>query len=223
MLFRICLIFAATLGFTTTVLAQELETQKEKFSYTMGYQMGLSLQRPGVKLDQRILVQAIRDALNGVDPKLSRSDMDAAIAEQRAILEGERQEKAAANLAHANEFLKENKKREAVKETDTGLQYEVLREGDGAQPTAADTVVVHYEGSLTDGSVFDSSYERGNPATLPLNGVIKGWQEGMKMMKEGAKYKLYIPADLAYGESGAGKRIGPSEALIFEVELIEIK
>ncbi len=223
MYFRIAMLCAATLGFSLVSHAQELETQKQKFSYTMGYQMGLSLQRPGMELDQEILMQALRDALGGAEPKLSRNEMDAAIAAQRAKLEGDRQEEAGANLARGEEFLAENGERDAVTETESGLQYEVLSEGDGEQPGASDTVVVHYEGSLLDGSVFDSSYERGNPATLPLNGVIKGWQEGLQLMSVGAKYKFFIPAALAYGESGAGQQIGPNEALIFEVELLEIK
>lgn len=220
---RIPMLVALALGFGASTLAEELESQKDKFSYTIGYQMGLSLQRPGMELNQDVLMQALTDALNGVDPKLSRQDMDAAIAAQRAKLEGERQEKAAGNLAEGQAFLEENRQRDAVSVTDSGLQYEVLSEGDGPQPTESDTVVVHYEGTTIDGTVFDSSYERDNPATLPLNGVIQGWQEGLQLMKEGAKYKLYIPAQLAYGEQGAGGRIGPNEALIFEVELLEIK
>lgn len=220
---RIFLLCVTMFSLSVPVHSQELESQTERFSYTMGYQMGLSLQRPGMDLDEDVLVQALRDALGGVEPKLSRNEMDAAIAEQRAKLENRRQEKAGANLARGEAFLEENRQRDEVTETESGLQYEVLSEGDGAQPAATDTVLVHYEGSLLDGSVFDSSYERNNPATLPLDGVIKGWQEGLRLMKEGAKYKFYIPAHLAYGESGAGERIGPNEALIFEVELLEIQ
>lgn len=220
---RILLLCVTMLGLSVPAHAQELESQTQKFSYTMGYQMGLSLQRPGMDLDEEVLVQALRDALGGAEPKLSRNEMDAAIAEQRAALERRRQEKAGANLARGEAFLEENRQRDEITETESGLQYEVLSEGDGPQPAATDTVLVHYEGSLLDGSVFDSSYERNNPAALPLDGVIKGWQEGLRLMKEGAKYKFYIPAHLAYGESGAGERIGPNEALIFEVELLEIQ
>lgn len=223
MIGRILLLGVTMVGFSVPVHAQELESQTEKFSYTMGYQMGLSLQRPDMELDEDVLVQALRDALGGAEPKLSRNEMDAAVAEQRAKLESQRQEKAGANLARGEAFLEENRQRAEVTETESGLQYEVLSEGDGDQPAATDTVLVHYEGSLLDGSVFDSSYERNNPATLPLDGVITGWQEGLQLMKEGAKYKFYIPARLAYGESGAGERIGPNEALIFEVQLLEIQ
>lgn len=223
MYIRILLAFAATLCVGTAVSAQELETQKDRFSYTIGYQMGLSLERPGMELNEEVLIQALRDAMSGADPKLSRNDMDTAIAEQRRLLEGEMQEQGTENLARGEAFLDKNKQRDVVTETGSGLQYEVLTEGDGAQPTESDTVVVHYEGSLIDGSVFDSSYERDNPATLPVNGVIEGWQEALQLMREGAKYKLYIPAALGYGEQGAGNRIGPNETLIFEVELIEVK
>lgn len=223
MIIRMFIVAASAVAFTAAAHAQELDTPTQKFSYTMGYQMGLSLQQSGTELDEDILVQALRDALGGVDPKMSRNEMDQAIADQRAALEEERQEQASANLERSREFLEENQARDGVQVTDSGLQYEVLEEGEGAKPTESDTVVVHYEGSLMDGTVFDSSYERDNPASLPLNGVISGWQEGLQLMSEGAKYKLYVPAELAYGEEGAGNRIGPNEALVFEVELLEVK
>lgn len=223
MFIRTLLICVAILGFSTSVLAQELSSQKQKFSYTVGYQMGSSLQSHGLDLDEDTVLQAIRDAMEGKDPKMSRQEMNMAIAEQRKILQGELQKQAAENLKRSNDFLAKNKQRDGVKVTDSGLQYEVLAEGSGASPTPSDTVVVNYKGSLIDGTVFDSSYERNTPATLPLKGVIKGWQEGLQLMKEGAKYKFYIPADLAYGAKGAGDRIGPNEALIFEVELLKVK
>lgn len=223
MLIRMFIAAAAVCAFVAGAQAQELETPAQKFSYTMGYQMGLSLQQSGTELDEDVLVQGLRDSLGGADPKMSRNEMDQAIAEQRAALEEERQEQASVNLKQSQEFLEENKARDGVQVTDSGLQYEVLTEGEGASPTDSDTVVVHYEGSLVDGTVFDSSYERGSPAELPLNGVIEGWQEGLQLMSEGAKYKFYVPAELAYGEGGAGNRIGPNEALVFEVELLEVK
>jgi len=223
MVMRLFIAAVAALAFAAAVQAQELDTPAKKFSYTMGYQMGLSLQQAGTELDEDTLVRALRDALSGAQPAMSRNEMDAAIAEQRAALENQRQQQASVNLERSREFLEENRARDAVQATDSGLQYEVLSEGDGAKPTASDTVVVHYEGSLVDGSVFDSSYERDTPAELPLNGVIEGWQEGLQLMREGAHYKLYIPPQLGYGESGAGNRIGPNEALVFEVELLEIQ
>lgn len=216
-------ILALGLGAPAAAQDDELESQKDRFSYTIGYQMGLSLKSNGMELNQDVLIRALTDSLNGVDPKLSQQDMNDALAKQRSMLEDERQAQATGNLAKGQEFLEENKQREGVTVTDSGLQYEIVTEGDGAQPTESDTVVVHYEGKTIEGEVFDSSYERDNPVTLPLNGVIKGWQEGLQLMKEGAKYKLYIPSELAYGEQGAGGRIGPNQTLIFDVELIEVK
>ena len=128
-----------------------------------------------------------------------------------------------ANSEAGKAFLAENAKREEVTTTASGLQYEVLLEGEGDSPKATDEVTVHYHGTLIDGSVFDSSVERGQPATFPVNGVIPGWIEALQLMKPGAKYKLFIPSDLAYGERGAGQMIGPNSTLIFEVELISIK
>lgn len=127
------------------------------------------------------------------------------------------------NQAAGKEFLLENAKRDGVVTTTSGLQYEVLAQGSGASPKATDEVTVHYHGTLTDGRVFDSSVERGQPATFPVNGVIPGWIEALQLMNVGSKYKLFIPSDLAYGERGAGQMIGPNSTLIFEVELISIK
>ena len=209
----------------TLTQAQELESQKDRFSYTMGYQMGLSLLRGGAQfdLDYQIVVQGVQDALGQTDPQLSIEDMDNAVAEQQKVMEAEQQQDAVGNLARGEEFLAQNQEREGVTVTESGLQYEILEQGDGAKPTAADTVIVHYEGALIDGKVFDSSYTRPAPATMPLSGVIQGWQEGLQLMPVGSKYKLFIPAHLAYGERGAGDRIGPNQALVFVVELMEIK
>jgi FKBP-type peptidyl-prolyl cis-trans isomerase len=127
------------------------------------------------------------------------------------------------NAAEGAKFLEENKKKEGVKTTSSGLQYKVLKEGTGAQPKATDTVTVNYRGTLINGKEFDSSYQRGQPATFPLNGVIKGWTEGLQLMKQGAKYQLFVPPNLAYGERAAGPDITPNSTLIFEVELLEVK
>jgi FKBP-type peptidyl-prolyl cis-trans isomerase len=125
-------------------------------------------------------------------------------------------------LEKGKAFLLENGKREGITTTASGLQYEVLREGNGSSPKATDTVLVHYEGTLINGTVFDSSYKRNEPIDFPLNQVIKGWTEGVQLMKEGAKYRFYLPSELAYGSGGAGRDIGPNEALIFDVELLEV-
>ena len=134
---------------------------------------------------------------------------------QQAIADGNKQ--------RGQAFLSENKAKEGVKTTGSGLQYKVEKQGDGATPSPQSTVVVHYRGTLLDGTEFDSSYARDQPATLPLNGVIKGWQEGLQLMPTGSKYRFFIPSELAYGERGAGSKIGPNETLIFDVELLEIK
>jgi len=128
-----------------------------------------------------------------------------------------------ANLEKGRAFLKENRKKEGITETASGLQYRVIRKGGGKKPSATDKVETHYEGKTLDATIFDSSIKRGTPATFPVNGVIKGWQEALQLMKEGAKYELFIPSDLAYGQSGSGQAIGPHETLIFEVELLAIK
>ena len=127
------------------------------------------------------------------------------------------------NAAHATKFLAENKKKDGVKTTASGLQYKVMKEGGGAQPKETDTVTVNYRGTLINGAEFDSSYKRGQPATFPVNGVIKGWTEALQLMKTGSKYQLFIPADLAYGARAVGPDITPNSALIFEVELLEVK
>ncbi len=129
----------------------------------------------------------------------------------------------AENKAAGQAFLAENGKKDNVVTTGSGLQYEIIEQGDGASPSASDNVTVHYKGTTIDGKVFDSSYDRGAPATFPLNRVIAGWTEGLQLMKEGAKYRFFIPSDLAYGERGAGRMIGPNSALIFEVELIKVQ
>ena len=127
------------------------------------------------------------------------------------------------NEEMGGQFLAENMKKEGVVQTDSGLQYEIIEAGTGEQPAETDTVVVHYRGTLVDGTEFDSSYKRNTPATFPVNGVIKGWQEGLQLMREGAKWKFYVPSELAYGQQGAGGVIGPNAILVFEVELKEIK
>jgi len=213
----------ATLTAIPLAVATELETEKQKVSYIIGYQVGLNLKREGAEVEPSLLAEAIRDALDGAEPKLSREEMQATmkavqekkVKEQKAILE--KNEKA------GQDFLAANKKKQGVVELPSGLQYKVIKAGSGNQPKADDTVSVNYKGTLINGKQFDSSYDRGQPATFPLNGVIQGWQEALQLMKEGAKWEIYVPAKLAYGSRGAGSDIGPGETLIFEVELLEIQ
>lgn len=201
----------------------EYSTQKERFSYALGYQIGQSLQRDDLDLDNKALVQAVEDVLNGAEPKVSAADMQAAVDVERQKRVDAQKAVADANKQRGDTFLAKNKSEEGIKSTGSGLQYKIEKQGEGATPTPQSTVVVHYRGTLLDGTEFDSSYARGQPATLPLNGVIKGWQEGLQLMSAGSKYRFFIPSELAYGARGAGSKIGPNETLIFDVELLEIK
>ncbi len=205
----------------------KLQTVKEKASYAMGQRMVSNIVRAAPEIDQASLIQGIRDAFANKPPLVDEQAQAEALMEynevlQKAMAESRSQE-AATNLEAANAFLEKNKLRDEVTVTESGLQYERLREGQGANPEETDTVRVHYRGTLLDGTEFDSSYGSGEPVTFRLNQVIPGWTEGLQLMKPGAKYKFYLPPDLAYGQGGAGNRIGPNAALIFEVELLGIE
>lgn len=210
----------------TGVLAadKKFTTEKEKLSYAIGVQLGGSLKQQGITdLDTAALAQAIDDMLNGRQPKVSVQEMQAALDAYRQKLMAEKEAEAKKASAAGDKFRKDNKKKKGVTELANGIQYEVLKKGDGKKPGKTDTVTVHYHGSLVDGKVFDSSVKRGQPATFPLNGVIKGWQEVLPLMPTGSKWKVVIPPELAYGAKGAGASIGPNETLIFEIELLAIK
>ncbi|MDF0750002.1 FKBP-type peptidyl-prolyl cis-trans isomerase [Marinobacter sp. 71-i] len=204
-----------------------LESTDEKVSYGMGLVMGqrMSNDLPNLKMEQ--FLQGIQHGHAGDDEqtRMSREEIqEALMAYQTQLQEQESakaEELAKKNLEAGEEFLAENAKREGVKTTDSGLQYEILEEGEGAKPTAEDRVRVHYTGELISGEVFDSSRERGEPVTFGLNQVIPGWTEGLQLMSEGSRAKLYIPSELAYGPGG-NQRIGPNETLVFDVELLEI-
>ena len=192
----------------------------DKVSYALGMSIGHQLQQMNATdLNINDFAQAITDVFNG-DAKLSDSDAQVAVQE---FFSRKAEEQAKAAKAEGENFLAENAKKEGVKTLPSGLQYKVLREGDGRKPSATDQVECHYEGTLINGQVFDSSYRRGETATFGLNQVIKGWTEGLQLMQEGAKYRFFIPFDLAYGENGAGQAIPPYAALIFDVELIKVK
>ena len=205
----------------------ELETQIEKQSYALGVQLGKDLERGAVEVDPELVADGIRDALTANEIKLSEQEiMETMQAMQSEMMEkqmAKRQQAAEENLAEGEAFLTANKTRDEVKTTESGLQYMVVEKGSGPSPGPEDKVSVHYKGQLIDGTVFDSSYQRGEPATFPVGGVIPGWTEALQLMKEGGKYKLFIPSELAYGERGAGQQIGPNETLIFEVELLDIE
>lgn len=205
----------------------ELSSDAQKFGYAIGVDLGQSLQPVKDDVDIAALKAGLDDAFNSRDLRLDDAARDevkdtvSARMQQRQM--EERTAQASKALEEGSKFLAENGKREGVKTTASGLQYEVLTEGKGVKPTAADNVTVHYKGTLINGEEFDSSYSRGQPASFPLANVIGGWTEGVQLMSPGAKYKFYIPPALAYGERGAGVRIGPNSTLIFEVELLSVE
>jgi len=205
----------------------ELKDQKDKESYSLGYQFGQSLKNQGVDINLDVYNSGIKDALGGKEPQMSQEEIRAAITGLQQRLQAARQkelkELTAKNLEEGKRFLAENQKKEGIKTLPSGLQYKVLTEGSGKMPKADDTVTVNYKGTLIDGTEFDSPYKRGQPASFQVNGVIKGWTEALQLMKEGSKWQLFIPPDLAYGERGAGRTIPPNSTLIFEVELISVK
>ena len=193
----------------------------DKISYALGLSMGQNLMGSGVeKLNYQDLAKGIEDVLTHQQPQISYQEAQQVLNTFFQELEAK---VAGAAKADGEKFLAENAKREGVKVTASGLQYEILEPSLGQKPKATDTVRVHYEGTLIDGTVFDSSYRRGESITFPLNGVIKGWTEGLQLMSIGSKYKFFIPYQLAYGERGAGASIPPYAALIFTVELLGIE
>lgn len=193
----------------------------DKISYALGLSMGQNLMGSGVtSLNYQDLAQGIEDVLTKQQPKITYQEAQQVLGQFFQELEAKI---AGAAKADGEKFLAENKKREGVQVTASGLQYEVLEATIGQKPKATDTVKVHYEGTLIDGTVFDSSYRRGESISFPLNGVIKGWTEGLQLMSIGSKYKFFIPYQLAYGERGAGQQIPPYAALIFTVELLGIE
>ena len=197
-------------------------TKQQKSSYAIGFNVGNNMSHDGVELDYDAFVQGIKDAYAGTN-KFTDEQMQEIFMELQQDLQAKRQSGTAAEIAKGAKFLEENKKNPEVKETASGLQYMVLQEGKGEHPTATSKVTVHYTGKLLDGTVFDSSVERGEPITFGLNQVIPGWTEGLQLMTPGAKYRLFIPYNLAYGEQGAGGAIPGGATLIFDVELISFE
>jgi FKBP-type peptidyl-prolyl cis-trans isomerase len=207
--------------------ALTLKTQKEKFSYSLGMKMGENLHKQSVPVDPAIMARGLRDALSGGKTLLTDDQAQAAIMEVQNDMRQKQQAKmqveGAANKKEGEAFLAGNKGKESIVTLPSGLEYKILKQGTGPKPTANDTVVCNYKGTLINGTEFDSSYKRGQPATFPVSGVIKGWTEALQLMPVGSKWQLFIPSDLAYGDRGAGPDIGPDSTLIFEVELMSIE
>jgi FKBP-type peptidyl-prolyl cis-trans isomerase FklB len=204
----------------------ELKDLKQKASYAIGSDLAANFKRQGLDIDPKALAAGIADGFEGkmkLTPQELRQVMDEFRAQMMAAKESKSKTDGEKNLKDGEAYLAANGKKEGVKTTASGLQYKTLKAGNGKSPKASDTVKVHYHGTLIDGSVFDSSVDRGEPISFPLNGVIAGWTEGVQLMKEGDKFQFTIPPKLAYGEQGAGGKIGPNATLIFDVELITVE
>jgi len=200
-----------------------LGSEKQKLSYAVGVQIGQDLKRNGMDIDASSVAMAIDDIMAGSKPKLTMEEMQTLFADYQKRETAKKELAGQANKAEGEAFLAANKDKGGVTVLPSGLQYKVITAGAGKQPTAESTVSVHYRGTLLNGAEFDSSYKRGAPATFPVNGVIKGWTEALQLMKEGDKWQLFIPSDLAYGARGAGADIGPNSVLTFDVELLSVE
>ena len=207
----------------TNTTAAEFKTSKQKYSYAIGFQIGNGLKRDNADVDIEAIKQGIADVLAGAKTKVSMEDMQAAVMEMQTKQNEARQAKGSKAKKAGEDFLAANKKKKGVKSLKSGIQYKVVKKGKGDKPAASDSVVAHYKGTLIDGTEFDSSYKRGQPATFAIGQVIKGWQEVLPLMPKGSKWQVFIPSDLAYGERGAGANIGPNETLIFDIELLDVK
>ncbi|WP_146400034.1 FKBP-type peptidyl-prolyl cis-trans isomerase [Pseudobythopirellula maris] len=199
----------------------------QQVSYCIGLQIGGNLKKDGIPVDPQGLLQGITDSLRGVEPQLTEEQQAAVMGRFQQLMQLKAQETAGPmasdNQTKGEAFLAENKQKPGVQVTESGLQYRVVEQGTGPSPSATDTVRCHYEGTLIGGEVFDSSYKRGQPATFPVNRVIAGWTEALQMMKVGGKWEVFLPSEIAYGESGAPGAIGPNETLIFTIELLGIE
>ena len=229
----------ASIGLAPHVLAQAapaapaaappdaLKDPQAQVSYAIGLNLGASLRRNAVTVDPQIVAQGVKDALSGATPKMSEDQVRAVLAQVQAGMQARRQESitqaAASNKAQGAAFLEANRAKPGVVTLASGLQYEILTAGTGPKPRLDDVVICNYRGTLLNGTEFDSSYARGTPSSFPVGGVIKGWTEALQKMPVGSKWRLYVPADLAYGEKSVGDLIGPNSVLIFEVELISIQ
>lgn len=204
-----------------------LKTQKDKVSYALGMSLGTKLHQQSVEVDTSIVLRGLKDALAGSKTLLTQEEAQTAFMQLNAEVGKRAEEKmrlaAEPNKKAGQEFLSANKTKEGVVTLPSGLQYKILTEGTGPKPAATDSVVCNYRGTLLDGKEFDSSYKRGQPLTIQVNGVIRGWTEALQLMPVGSKWQLFIPSELAYGDRGAGADIGPGSTLVFEVELLSIQ
>ena len=213
------------LALAMPVIAQDktqLRDSKDKASYAIGLNIGQNFSKQKVPINADAFTAGVKDGMIN-KPKMTEAEIKETMAAFEKVMENQQKEMADKNAKTGEQFLAENKKKEGVKTTASGLQYKVIKEGTGPQPKATDTVTVNYEGKLVDGTVFDSSYKRGEPATFPLNAVIKGWTEGLQLMKTGGKYQLFIPSALAYGDRAVGPDITANSTLMFDVELLSVK
>jgi len=215
----------ATKPRTPSVLT--LKTQKDKVSYALGMNLGTNLHKETVEVDPAIVLRGLKDALASGKMLLTEDEARAVLTQLQTEVRGKQQEKMKVagemNKKESVEFLAANKAKDGVVTLPSGLQYKILTAGTGPKPTASDTVVCNYRGTLISGTEFDSSYKRGQPASFPVNGVIKGWTEALQLMPVGSKWQLFVPSELGYGDRGAGAEIGPGATLIFEVELLSIQ
>ncbi len=224
-LISFCLISSQT-ALADTKPSFQLKDKTDKLSYSIGMDVGKSIDKQGIQINPDAFLQGLKDSKGSKSPLMTDDEMrEILLGLQTEIVEKQKKmahELAEKNLAEGEKFLAENKKRQDVKTLASGLQYRVIKEGKGASPKATDTVTTHYLGKLINGTEFDSSYKRGEPAKFTVNGVIPGWTEALQLMKPGAKWELYVPANLAYGAHGIGQ-IGPNSTLIFDVELLSIE
>jgi len=220
----------AVVTFSAAVHAADppaLQGEKEKLGYSIGMDIGATLKRQSVDVDVDSLTKGLKDSYTGGKTLLTEEESREAIVNyQKQVMDKQAEamkQLGEKNKAEGEKFLAENGKKEGVKTLPSGLQYKEITPGTGKSPKLTDTVTTHYRGTLIDGKEFDSSYKRGEPATFPVSGVIAGWTEALQLMKEGAKWQIFLPPNLAYGERGAGRDIGPNATLVFEVELISVK
>ena len=200
-----------------------LKNQKDKVSYIIGMDIGNNLKKQSIDVDPNILAKGVKDALSGAKSLLTEKEIQETMGAFQKEMMVKKEEVGKQNKKEGETFLAENKKKEGVKTSPSGLQYKVIKAGSGKKPKSIDTVTVHYRGTLINGTEFDSSYKRGQSVSFQVSGVIPGWTEALQLMEEGAKWQLFIPSNLAYGERGAGGAIGPNATLIFEVELVSIQ